>query len=135
MQWNVVLEPPHRNHLINWKLEQAVLRIKIVPFGFREHVEREIPLKKSTPNYGGERTWLVCPQCDKKINRLYLPPDGREFACRECHRLRYRSQEKRSSHHGDTVGATVTTRSPVLGQVGLAAQSTGQNPQTLRLTP
>jgi hypothetical protein len=132
-QWNAMLEPPHRNHLINWRLGHSVFVVKIVPFGFRDHVEREIPLVRSVPNYGGERIWFQCPECGKKVNRLYLPPDAKEFACRECHHLRYRSQEKRNGRQGVVGGGVVTTRRPESGEVGLTVQSTVQAPQTSRL--
>lgn len=39
---------------------------------------------------GGERPWLQCPRCDRRVAKLY---GGTLFACRHCMRLNYRSQQ------------------------------------------
>ena len=44
-------------------------------------------------NYGGERRWLLCPRCFKRVAKLYRPPDEVLFACRQCHQLTYRSTQ------------------------------------------
>ena len=44
-------------------------------------------------NYGGERRWLLCPRCFKRVATLYRPPDEVHFACRQCHQLTYRSTQ------------------------------------------
>ena len=44
-------------------------------------------------NYGGERRWLLCPRCFKRVAKLYRPPDEVLFACRLCHELTYRSTQ------------------------------------------
>ena len=43
--------------------------------------------------YGGERVWWRCPGdgCGRRVAVLY---GGRVFACRQCHRLAYRSQRE-----------------------------------------
>ena len=49
---------------------------------------------------GGKRWWFQCSgvsgmnrskKCQKRVGKLYLPPDKRDFACRECHELTYES--------------------------------------------
>jgi len=35
------------------------------------------------------RTCFRCPGCDKHAYKLYLLPNGKEFKCRTCHKLRY----------------------------------------------
>ncbi len=35
-----------------------------------------------------------CPGCRRYARKLFLPKGRREFRCRRCHRLRYRSQDK-----------------------------------------
>jgi hypothetical protein len=49
---------------------------------------------------GGKRWWFMCPNsgkfkhsenCIDRVGKLYLPPGGRDFACRECHGLTYDS--------------------------------------------
>ena len=62
----------------------------------------------STPcNYGGLRYWFVCPAvkdgiyCGNRVTKLYLPPTGQYFGCRECYDLTYESCQK--SHKYDRV--------------------------------
>ena len=43
-------------------------------------------------NYGGERRWLLCPKCFKRVAKLHSPPDEVLFAC-QCHQLPYRSTQ------------------------------------------
>lgn len=45
------------------------------------------------PNYGGVRPWFVCPECDTRRRKLYLPPrrGAGRYLCRECYDLGYRS--------------------------------------------
>lgn len=47
--------------------------------------------RDSTPcHYGGQRDWLICPRCGKRVAAVYF---GRHrFACRTCNRLSYSSQ-------------------------------------------
>lgn len=54
-----------------------------------------IELITTIPNFGGFRKWFQCPTCGNRAPRLFLPPTAGEFACKRCHRLRYRSQERR----------------------------------------
>ena len=49
-----------------------------------------INLATSDCNYGGQRTWFICPRCHGRKAKLFLR-NGR-FACRTCQRLRYHSQ-------------------------------------------
>ena len=54
----------------------------------------------STPcNYGGQRSWLVCPlgDCNRSVGTLYK--GGDYFGCRHCYNLSYRSrnENRRSS--------------------------------------
>lgn len=44
-------------------------------------------------NYGGERAWWLCPGvgCGRRVAVLF---GGRTYACRQCHRLAYRSQRE-----------------------------------------
>jgi hypothetical protein len=44
-------------------------------------------------NYGGDRRWLLCPRCFKRVAKLYRPLDEVLFACRQCHQLTYRSAQ------------------------------------------
>lgn len=49
----------------------------------------------TTPcNYGGVRYWYQCPSCGSRRRILYLPPGRDVFACRDCHRLTYKSRQE-----------------------------------------
>lgn len=64
-----------------------------------------IELESTSPHYGGNRWWMLCPsprdevECNgNRCGKLYLPPGAVFFACRECHDLTYEScQENPSS--------------------------------------
>ena len=45
-------------------------------------------------NYGGERTWLICPNtlCNRRVTCLY--GTGEYFLCRHCNNLNYQSQHQ-----------------------------------------
>jgi hypothetical protein len=51
-------------------------------------------------HFGGQRHWLRCPliqrgiPCGRRVGKLYLPPGGRYFGCRQCHNLTYRSAKE-----------------------------------------
>src|SRR5687767_14665848 len=57
----------------------------------------KILLASTTPNYGGQRWWFVCPltkggrDCFRRVGKLYLPPGGRHYGCRQCYDLSYES--------------------------------------------
>ena len=54
-------------------------------------------LERTPARVGGERVWFACPWCEKRVRKLYLPPSGELFLCRGCHRLSYRSRQRRTS--------------------------------------
>ena len=44
----------------------------------------------TTPcNFGGTRSWFICPRCKKRAGTLYKPPTKDELLCRKCHNLSY----------------------------------------------
>ena len=67
----------------------------------RRSVECPVRLQTSRPHFGGVRWWFVCSWCQHRRWRLYRPSFD-EWACRECHRLTYRSRQdhNRASRHG-----------------------------------
>ena len=58
----------------------------------REHVEQNVCLVFTHPNYGGRRWWMVCPFKGIRVGKLYLPNGGDRFASRQAWRLAYQSQ-------------------------------------------
>ncbi len=56
-----------------------------------------IQLVTTTPHLGGVRWWFLCPhradgeQCGGRVAKLYSPPNGLYFGCRQCYDLTYQS--------------------------------------------
>jgi hypothetical protein len=59
-----------------------------------EDVHLTVPLSWSSCNYGGNRSWFICPgkRCGRRVAKLYL--SGKYFLCRHCHDLVYLSQRQ-----------------------------------------
>lgn len=49
-----------------------------------------VALEQTSCNYGGSRTWGLCPRCHGRVAMLYLSDGG--WVCRKCARLSYPSQ-------------------------------------------
>ena len=66
-----------------------------------------IKLTRTLCHFGGYRYWFVCPvvkdgvYCGNRCAKLYLPPAGQYFGCRECYDLTYESCQK--SHKYDRI--------------------------------
>jgi hypothetical protein len=58
-----------------------------------EPMKYAVSLDRTPCNYGGRRTWFLCPasSCGRRVVVLY---GGKVFACRKCHDLRYQSQSE-----------------------------------------
>ena len=82
-----------------------------------EDVRLSVWLEASPMRFGGRRWWFVCPlvvngrACNRRACKLYLPPGGRYFGCRTCHRLTYRSAQE--AHQAERV----------FGKLGMDAES------------
>ena len=55
----------------------------------------QIELVTTRPHLGGERPWFVCPNCDRRVGKLYGRPELKGFACRICLKLVYYSQYRK----------------------------------------
>ena len=72
-----------------------------------DSAEQRIELTTTDCNYGRFRYWFVCPvvkdgvYCGNRCAKLYLPPGGQYFGCRECYDLTYESCQK--SHKYDRI--------------------------------
>jgi hypothetical protein len=56
------------------------------------HFEYTILLETTRPHLGGLRWWFTCPRCGRRARKLFHPPGGSGFGCRNCHHLTYRSR-------------------------------------------
>ncbi len=50
-----------------------------------------VPIVATRPNYGGSRSWFLCPSCSRRCAVLYIHADNTRFACRVCQELQYQS--------------------------------------------
>ncbi|MCW5203227.1 hypothetical protein VU12_09845 [Desulfobulbus sp. US4] len=76
--------------------DRMILNYRHRPHGGEwEPVEQTIPFELTPCNYGGHRTWFLCPHCMKRVAVLYGA--GKDFLCRHCHDLVYTSQQENES--------------------------------------
>ena len=57
-----------------------------------------ITVESSACHFGGVRWWFRCSgingrECDRRSRILHMPPDSKEFRCRDCYSLAYQSQQ------------------------------------------
>ncbi len=55
-----------------------------------EDLNYKVQIATTSPNYGGERYWFVCPQCGRVVAFLY---GDKYFLCRHCQNLAYKTQQ------------------------------------------
>ena len=71
--------------------------------GEKSNRDYKVFLNRTQCNYGGFRFWFICPlsvegrPCGKRVGKLYLPPGGVYFGCRNCYDLTYRCQKEHDS--------------------------------------
>jgi hypothetical protein len=70
----------------------------VISFRYREYGSEwqdvtQVLFFDYTPcNYGGRRTWFLCPQCGRRVLILYGA--GKRFLCRHCYGLTYSCQQE-----------------------------------------
>ena len=70
-------------------------------------LEYKIGIERMACRFGGVRHWFLCPAvndgvyCGNRVTKLFLPPGGSVFGCRECYDLTYQSCQE--SHKYDKV--------------------------------
>lgn len=69
--------------------------------GGEDHLlDYSIPIVSSERNFGGYRRWFRCPlivdgkRCRRRCGKLYLPPWGLYFGCRDCLQLTYKKSQQ-----------------------------------------
>jgi len=82
-----------RDGSIGYRMSHMVINYRYRPRGGEsENVKQIIYFDRTPCNYGGHRTWFLCPQCWRRVAALYRA--GKYFWCRHCHGLTYASQKK-----------------------------------------
>ena len=70
-------------------------------------LEYEIGFEWTACRFGGYRYWFLCPvvkdgvYCGNRVTKLFLPPAGQYFGCRQCYDLTYQSCQE--SHKYDRI--------------------------------
>jgi len=80
---------------INFRMEgnRIILNYQHRPHGGDwEPVKQIISFDRTPCNYGGHRTWFLCPRCWQRVALLYGA--GKYFFCRHCYDLTYGSQQE-----------------------------------------
>ena len=73
--------------------DRMVLIYRYRPHGGEwEPVEQAISFDRTPCNYGGFRTWFLCPHCRRRVALIYGA--GKYFLCRHCYNLTYASQQE-----------------------------------------
>ena len=57
---------------------------------------QEIAVVSTASNLEGLVRWFICPACQNRVGKLYLPSGEAVFLCRKCHDLAYRTQQLRA---------------------------------------
>ncbi len=90
----------------------------------------KILLASTIPNYGGRRWWFVCPlvkggrSCYRRCGKLYLPPGGRYYGCRQCYELTYASAQEHDPRVSRLVNDPLALYSLMRGAIDDAGDDT-----------
>ena len=58
-----------------------------------------VPIVRVPCNYGGVRPYFTCPDCHRRVLKLYKPSSQAKFSCRHCYNLTYRSCQDSGDDH------------------------------------
>lgn len=75
--------------------ERMTLSYKCTPYG-REpsDIECSLWIDRTPCNYGGSRSWVLCPVCRRRCAVVYFGAPGGRYACHRCARIGYLSQSE-----------------------------------------
>jgi hypothetical protein len=91
---------------INTRDAPPWLRLIYIFTATKDALDYRIRLVTTRPRFGGLRWWFICPlvvngrACGRRVGKLYLPPSGRYFGCRHCHKLTYTSCQESRKYDG-----------------------------------
>jgi hypothetical protein len=85
-----------------------------------EDVEQKISFDRTQCNYGGYRSWFLCPHCGRRVAILYGA--GKYFLCQHCYNLTYSSQQespafrlmRKAQNIRERLGASGNLSEPIL---------------------
>ena len=63
---------------------------------------QEIAIVSTASNLEGLVRWFICPACQNRVGKLYLPSGEVVFLCRKCHDLAYQAQQLRAFRKPDS---------------------------------
>ena len=67
-----------------------------VSFEIADRYVQDIAIVSTASNLEGLIRWFICPACQNRVGKLYLPTGEAVFLCRKCHDLGYRAQQLRA---------------------------------------
>jgi hypothetical protein len=86
------LKPKWLRHEFNSMVAQRLENISL--YSLTHNNPLKLDFTYTTPYWGGMRYWLVCPDCKRRVGKLYRPNFERMFRCRSCYGLAYTSSQK-----------------------------------------
>ena len=98
VNWTAPLRPPHRvayRGVWYGPVLQGLLVATLEPSekGITRWGDATfIGATQTAPHLGGSRWWLICPRCSRRVRIIYSSWSTREWSCRECMGLTYRSR-------------------------------------------
>jgi hypothetical protein len=101
-QWNYVTQgQPADTIRVMWTKPGQILAAVLQPVD-RARVYQTIRVSFTSCNYGAARAWMHCPNCDRRVFRLYVPPVTATpaLACRHCWHLTYRIRQSSGIDYG-----------------------------------
>lgn len=138
---HIARELPHDQHAtVSWQWtygdgRKASIMMTVLPrsgfrlvYSYNEHPVEPytVPVVYSSPTYGGQRPWFLCPHCHKRVRMLY---GGRLFLCRDCHGLTY---ESRQASREDSLVAVIRRRKrAILKRLGSDNDKLPEKPRSM----
>jgi hypothetical protein len=68
-------------------MQSGKVEIEILGLGIQE-----VEMVSTPGQFGGLLRWFLCPACERRVGKLYVPAGRGAFLCRHCHKLGYREQ-------------------------------------------
>jgi hypothetical protein len=67
--------------------------------GTQRNYSISAPIEWIPCTYGGARPYFTCPDCHRRVLKIYKPPSHAKFSCRYCYDLTYRSCQNTGDDH------------------------------------